>query len=155
MTESNNNQASFSDTEMDDEILAKKLYRLESEIAQIKREINSGKKEIQQIENSRAWKLGSKVKSTNVDSDSSSNEEIKNRLATIQSSIYTLQTELNRLRMDDRLLNTYQMMQTLTDEHQKGNLIDFIEDLVNQKRYMIKTISIHSITQFDYLTDQK
>lgn len=57
MTESNNNQASFSDTEMDDEILAKKLYRLESEIAQIKREINSGKKEIQQIENSRAWKL--------------------------------------------------------------------------------------------------
>lgn len=134
MTESNNNQASFSDTEMDDEILAKKLYRLESEIAQIKREINSGKKEIQQIENSRAWKLGSKVKSTNVDSDSSSNEEIKNRLATIQSSIYTLQTELNRLRMDDRLLNTYQMMQTLTDEHQKGNLIDFIEDLVNQKK---------------------
>ena len=123
MTESNNNQASFSDTEMDDEILAKKLYRLES-----------GKKEIQQIENSRAWKLGSKVKSTNVDSDSSSNEEIKNRLATIQSSIYTLQTELNRLRMDDRLLNTYQMMQTLTDEHQKGNLIDFIEDLVNQKK---------------------
>lgn len=74
------------------------------------------------------------MKSTNVDSDSSSNEEIKNRLATIQSSIYTLQTELNRLRMDDRLLNTYQMMQTLTDEHQKGNLIDFIEDLVNQKK---------------------
>lgn len=54
-----------------------------------------GKKEIQQIENSRAWKLGSKVKSTNVDSDSSSNEEIKNRLATIpMQSIYTLQTEI-------------------------------------------------------------
>lgn len=111
MTESNNNQASFSDTEMDDEILAKKLYRLESEIAQIKREINSGKKEIQQIENSRAWKLGSKVKSTNVDSDSSSNEEIKNRLATHQSPFYTLQTELDWLAWTIRLLNTYQMMQ--------------------------------------------
>lgn len=49
MTESNNNQASFSDTEMDDEILAKKLYRLESEIAQIKREINSGKKRFNKL----------------------------------------------------------------------------------------------------------
>ena len=126
-------QASYDDPELDDELIAKKLYRLESELAQIQREINSGKKEIQQIENSRTWKMGNRLKSSQAQTESPTNEEIQNKLASLQSTIYTLQTELNRLRVDDRLLSTYQIMQILTDEHQKGNLIDFIEELVQQK----------------------
>ncbi|MFC3039732.1 ATP-grasp fold amidoligase family protein [Virgibacillus xinjiangensis] len=123
--------------------LIKELMKTEAEIADKERAILQNKKEMKKVKNSNAWKVTApirKFQSLFWRLKGKKKKELFQKLYRQQEEIDRLKEEVyaakDRLAdtmLDDRRLNSSDMLRKVKEQKQEGNLLGYIEQMVQQK----------------------
>src|SRR5690625_4852996 len=114
--------------------MAEKFYKLEAEIEQVEFEIKRHKRAIKRIERSRLWKFAKWKKKAGPPSNEHLRMiKLEKKLESSKDLLYEIHSQINLINVDNKDLNTYKVMQILSEEHKKGELLNFIKKLVEQK----------------------
>ncbi|WP_277674559.1 ATP-grasp fold amidoligase family protein [Piscibacillus halophilus] len=115
--------------------LSRSLYELEREIEQLNLEIKHDEKVMKNMQKSPMWKVAKwfqKLKSVQK-TNQYQIKELEDQIQSLKALLYTTKSELNLLNVNDRQLNTYKIMQMLAEEHHRGNLLQYLSNLIEQK----------------------
>ena len=128
-----------------DQALIKKLIEKEARLASLEKEQTEYDKQIKHIQQSKSWKLMKPVRRfvdwlmrlfgrKQVREQKHYIQTLEAKLADLQTELYDMRKELRHRLLDDRLLDSQTMMQTLRDYKQDGELLNFLDDAIKDKQ---------------------
>lgn len=115
------------------------LIKKDAHIYRAEKEIQATKKEISNIEKSSTWKAAKPLRKITGRPSAekamqNENRMLREELEAVKDELYSSREALQSILLNDRQLNSAQLIQAIRDHAEEGTLLDYLEKAVRQRK---------------------